>query len=240
MQRKSHRDHQSLKNPQDRKARENLEQRAQKKMKWGLNQGFPVYYWQSIASGCRWRTLVSHHRAFELINEYLKSQIIFDGFRHEYEVCSEFGALDRNIDEDFDEELEPDEQENNFRRTFVEFVYVAQGTFTIYHMHFVSCPLLDFQIPEQIPELPLPAVLERDLIQAYGNFQVNKDQFRYPSHLLSDVLYKCLGLTCPTVPSEYTVSESWEKVRKFLHEWNDVLDSRWYLTVIAFVTGLLS
>ena len=137
MRRKSHRDRQSLENPQDRKARENLEQRAQKKMKWGLNQGFPVYYWQSIASGRRRRTLVSRRRAFELINEYLKSQILFDGFRREYDVCSEFGALDRNIDEDFDEEPEPDESENNFRRTFVESVYAAQGTFAVYHMYLV-------------------------------------------------------------------------------------------------------
>ena len=113
--------------PEDRQAREGLERRSQDKMKWGLNQGFPVYYWQSLASGRRRRTLVSRRRAFELINEYPRAQILFDGFKREYDICSEFEVLDRDIKNDFDEEPKPDEAENDFCQTFVESVYAAQG-----------------------------------------------------------------------------------------------------------------
>ena len=100
-------------------------------MKWSLNQGFPLYYWQFIVSGCRHRTLVSRSRAFELINEYPKSQIIFDGFKREYDVCSEFDTLDHDIENDFDEDPEPDEVGNDFQRTFVKSAYTAQGMFII-------------------------------------------------------------------------------------------------------------
>ena len=87
--------------------------------------------------------------------------------------------------------------------------------------------------------MPVPAVLEQDLVNAYGHQEVDRSSFRSPTSLLDKILYEQLGLMLPTVPTEYPVTETWDRIRKFLSEWNGSLERKWHTAVIAFVMGML-
>ena len=89
----------------ERQQRENRERASNPAMGPG-KQGAKVWYWEMV-DGFRMRTLLTRRRVEDEWSVYSRVQKIFNGFRNEWDMCTEFGEDDLMKDIAMDSNSEP-------------------------------------------------------------------------------------------------------------------------------------